>query len=114
MGMLVNVYRNADPAYGDCTNDGISSNHHTLCVINVSGPFTPNKDAPAVIMERHVPGCLRIVPCQSVNGQWVRTARHVSMGGNYAATSDSRFADTAEQLLGHRFYGAVAIHDRAE
>lgn len=33
---------------------------------------------------------------------------------NYAATSDSRFADLVSQLTGHPFYGAVAIHDRIE
>ena len=36
------------------------------------------------------------------------------MGGNYAATSDSRFSDKVEQMLGHHFYGAVPIHDRVE
>ena len=36
------------------------------------------------------------------------------MGGNYAATSDSRFSDKIEQMLGHHFYGAIPIHDRVE
>jgi hypothetical protein len=36
------------------------------------------------------------------------------MGGNYAATSDSRFSDKIEEMLGHGFYGAVPIHDRVE
>ena len=36
------------------------------------------------------------------------------MGGNYGSTSDSRFKDKLEEMLGERFYGAVAIHDRVE
>jgi hypothetical protein len=35
-------------------------------------------------------------------------------GGNFAATSDSRFNEACRKLLGHDFYGAVAIHDRVE
>ena len=38
----------------------------------------------------------------------------LQMGGNYAATSDSRFSDKIEQMLGHHFYGAIPIHDRVE
>ena len=32
--------------------------------------------------------------------------------GNYAATCDSRFNKAIEEMLGHRFYGAIPIHDR--
>ena len=35
-------------------------------------------------------------------------------GGNYATTSDSRFSELCEELLGTNFYGAVAVHDRVE
>jgi len=35
-------------------------------------------------------------------------------GGNYAATSDSRFGEAIEKLTGQDFYGAVPIHDRKE
>jgi len=35
-------------------------------------------------------------------------------GGNFAASSDSRFSQACRELLGHHFYGAVAIHDRVE
>jgi hypothetical protein len=35
-------------------------------------------------------------------------------GGNYAGTSDSRFKDAVENLIGTRFYGAIPVHDRYE
>lgn len=35
-------------------------------------------------------------------------------GGCYVATSDSRFSDEVERIVGGRFYGAVALHDRFE
>ena len=34
-------------------------------------------------------------------------------GGNFGETSDSGFQKVSE-MLGHKFYGAVAIHDRVE
>lgn len=34
--------------------------------------------------------------------------------GAFVATSDSRFREAVEDLLGHRFYGAVPLHDRFE
>jgi len=34
-------------------------------------------------------------------------------GGNYAV-GDSKFDEAVEKLLGTKFYGAVAIHDRFE
>jgi hypothetical protein len=36
------------------------------------------------------------------------------MGGNFAHTSDSRFGEAIEKIVGYRMYGAVAIHDRIE
>ena len=35
-------------------------------------------------------------------------------GGNYGATSDSRFSEKVEEMMGSSFYGAVPIHDRVE
>lgn len=104
MGLIVNVYRTAGP---DCTMGGISADANRLCLVNVPGPFNPSHDAPAAHLQSHVLGCLRIVP-DGCNG------RHMMMGGNYAATSDSRFSKACRDLLGHDFYGAVAIHDRYE
>lgn len=108
MGMLVYVYRNA---LGDGTNGGVSSRFARLCVTNVEGPFKPDETMPAVVLHSHVNGtCLRLVPAEFACG----TKRWTSFGGNYAATCDSRFTEACCKLLGHDFYGAVAIHDRVE
>ena len=114
MGLLIFTYRN--PMLGDSTNGGVSSTHDMLCLINASGPFAPTEDAPAVIMQEHTRGCLRIIPAMLAgNGEWVAEKFRLHMaGGNYAGCSDSRFGELCERLLGHRFYGAVSIHDRLE
>lgn len=114
MGLHVYVHRDS---LGDCTNGGVSSRHGILCVVNVDGPFEPGGENgyPPVLLEHHVQDCLRIVPAyRHSTGRWLRAPGHFMMGGNFAATSDSRFSEKCEQLLGHRFYGAVAIHDRQE
>ena len=104
MGLLVDVFKTGS---SDCTNSGLSSNVSGLCLVNVSGPFDPSANYPSAILETHVKGCLRIVP-ENDGKKWFMN------GGNFAATSDSRFGEACEKLLGHRFYGAVAIHDRVE
>lgn len=119
MGLGINVYRDAKER-GDCSNNGVSARFARLWVANVSGPFDFRPDAEAaVILESHVPGCLRLVPAELKDGSWVKTNDWVMFGGNYGATSDSRFGEKCRQLLareGRRgeFYGAVAIHDRVE
>lgn len=112
MGLIVSVYRDAS-GY-DCTLGGVSSKHKDLLVVNVEGPFEPAADLPAVILERHVPGCLRIVPAVREGSKWVRASGWWMFGGNFAHTSDSRFGEAARALLGTEFYGAVAVHDRQE
>src|SRR6185312_3790952 len=104
MGLLIYVYRKP---LGDCTLDVISSRYTRLCVSNIEGSFVPSSDYPEVILHSHVRGCLRLVP-PDYKTRWYTT------GGNYGATSDSRFSEACEKLLGHEFYGAVAIHDRYE
>lgn len=108
MGLLVSIYRSSD--VGDCTNNGISKNARGLCLINVPGPFEPSQSYPAAILQRHpsLKHILRIVPAN------IEPFSHSMMGGNYAATSDSRFREMCETLAGVPFYGAVAIHDRLE
>lgn len=105
MGLTVYVYRDT---LGDCTNGGISSKCDQLTLVNVEGPFQPTPEAPAALLDSHIPGLLRIVPSP------VSATRHFSFGGNFAATSDSRFSEACERLSDQRFYGAVAIHDRTE
>lgn len=112
MGMIVSVLRNVE--LGDCTNGGLTSKFGRLCVVNVDGPFEPREDMPAVMLVENAQRTCKIVPAENVDGQWQPVKKWWMMGGNYATTSDSRFADAVEKLLGHRFYGAVAVHDRTE
>lgn len=115
MGLLINVYRAA--RFGDCTNRGISAFEDTLILVNVPGPFDPEDHPnypPAILMKGDLPGTLKIVPAVFSRSLWQPNNAHGMMGGNYGATSDSRFSDYCEKTLGHRFYGAVAIHDRIE
>lgn len=118
MGLIVQVYRGARG--NDCTMGGISSQAPELCLVNVDGPFEPRVSVPAaMLVAGNLPGTLRIVPAVKVE---IKSGEHPeyatpgrpAMGGNYAATSDSRFSEACEKLLGHPFYGAVAIHDRYE
>ena len=112
MGLLINVYRSHGP---DCTNNGISAMASTLCLVNVDGPFDPSDRSPAaMLVAGRAPGTIRIVPAFYEDAKWRPHHAWTMMGGNYAATSDSRFSQACEVLLGDRFYGAVAIHDRIE
>jgi len=111
MGLHIEIYRHND--WGDCTNNGVTSqerNHRGLCLTNVDGPFDPDDDYPACKLEKvthHWGSHVRIVP-DELEG------KPSMMGGNYAATSDSRFNEAIEKLLGHNFYGALPVHDRTE
>ena len=105
MGMIVSVYR--DSSDYDCTRNGVTNRFDELCVVNVDGPFEPKDDCPAVRLEQGPLNSVRLVPLEG-EGRWTM------FGGNYAATSDSRFSDAIEKMLGHRFYGAVPVHDRIE
>jgi hypothetical protein len=107
MGLLINVYRPADGH--DCTMNGLSSRFATLTLVNAEGPFEATPERPAVVLQSHVPGCLRLVPLELLEQN-----RWAQFGGNYAACSDSRFRELAEALSGGKFYGAVAVHDRVE
>lgn len=108
MGMHVTVYRSADSDY-DCTNGGASSRFTELCLTNVDGPWEPTDEIPAAkLVVRDIGGkTLSIVP-DEVADKW-----HM-FGGNYAATSDSRFGEACYKMTGQRWYGAVPIHDRVE
>lgn len=113
MGLNVSVYRFP---LGDCTLDGISSKAKDLCLVNVDGPSSPSADQPAAMLVKgNMPGMVKIVPALLDDKQrYSQDPRWVMMGGNYAATSDSRFHRAVEAITGHPSYGAVPIHDRIE
>ena len=103
MGLRLRVFRSS---LRDCTNNGVSSKVNELTLIDADGPFEPTPDAPAVILFFRQ-GTVVIKPAD--------TGGNCTMfGGNYASTSDSRFLEAVNAMLGHSFYGAVAIHDRVE
>jgi len=107
MGLIISVYKDSSPSY-DCTCDGVTNRFNRLCVTNVDGPFNPSEDCPAVkLVEGALPNTVRIVP-EECGESWTM------FGGNYASTSDSRFGEAVEKIIGTRFYGAVAVHDRVE
>lgn len=116
MGLLVEVFRASE--HYDCTNKGISSRAHRICLVNVEGPFTPNAQTPAAMLVKgNGPGLVKIVPAIKLHpedSEWQPDPRWCMMGGNYAATSDSRFHRRVELLTGGKSYGAVPIHDRIE
>lgn len=137
-GLLLDVLR---PAYGpDCTNNGISRRFEQLTLIGWTGydrtsripvrvvapmppdsqVFAPDEGAAPVALQINATltsdvYTAAIVPAywDPILGYWLPTPG-VMAGGNYAATSDSGTSHLVEELLGHRFYGALAIHDRQE
>lgn len=112
MGLIVEVFKNP---LGDCTNSGISSKVTGLTLVNVSGPFEPNNLAPAALLIRgNAPRLVKIVPARRNGDNWEQASGWWMMGGNYAATSDSRFHRAVEGFTGGISYGAVPIHDRQE
>jgi len=109
MGLHVSIYRDIDGT--DCTNNGVSSRDiDGLCITNIDAPFEPCDRYPAAELVKqtfYFGSSVKVIPTE---------VKHKStmMGGNYAACCDSRFNKAIKSLLGHDFYGAVAIHDRVE
>ena len=104
--LTIYVYRDS---LDDCTNEGVSSKYDELLVECPDGNWeVDNTDPRLVRLEKNAFNTCILAP---VNPG--KTGIRM-MGGNYAAASDSRFSRMIERLLGHRFYGAVPIHDRFE
>ncbi len=110
MGLIVHIYRDTGM---DCTLDGISKLFDYLTVVNVEGPFEPEEKRPAVMIVDDKPNGKpypKLVPAtwNDVKGEWVRSEGWYMAGGNYGATSDSRFK--AEGMV----HDILPIHDRIE
>jgi hypothetical protein len=128
MGLPIDVYR--APDYPDTTNGGVSGTHSRLIVVNVSGPFDPRDDMPAVILVAGPRGCPIIVPAEyDPETKLWDTLRPGGVGpmhgGNIASSSDSRWHEAVRRLavknLPDGYEGiapaiptGVAIHDRFE
>lgn len=113
MGIYVDIYK----ANGmDCTNGGQSSYVKGFCITDINGPFEPTREYPAakLIKQKFSFGAsLKLVPESKLD--YGRTM----FGGNYAATSDSRFGDKCREIMGKDLgnvygLGPVPIHDRVE
>ncbi len=108
MGLIVSIYRNAELT-GDCTMNGVSRRYTKLCVVNAEGPFEPSDDAPAAMILANAGGTAVIKSVVDIaSGKWTM------FGGNFAYTSDSRFAEAVAEVVGKRIYAAIPIHDRIE
>jgi hypothetical protein len=110
-GLTLDVYKHGKY---DSTNGGLSGKVDSITVVNL-GPdseiFEASDKAPAFKLVKNAYNTLKLVP---VVGDAEGRGIGPMFGGNYAATSDSRFSRACEKLLGHSFYGAVPIHDRYE
>jgi hypothetical protein len=113
MGLIVEVFKNP---LGDCTNNGITKGATALTIVNVDGPFEPRADRPAAMLViGNMPGHVRIVPAAlDSEGLYRQATGWAMMGGNYAATSDSRWVQAIERLTRHPGMTAVPVHDRYE
>jgi len=110
MGLHIYIYK--DNTIGDCTNNGASARKGVegFCITNISAPFSPSAKYPPaeIVMQEHFGRkTVKIVPTEIGDN-------HSMFGGNYGATSDSRFSNAIENMIGGSFYGAVPIHDRVE
>jgi hypothetical protein len=107
MGLLAIIFRADDR---DFSAGGISLRHDRVCIVDVDGPFQPSDTAPAVRLVKGPMNSIHAVPVDC-EGKWTAMG---GWGGCFVYTSDSRFTRAVEQLLGHGWYGAVALHDRVE
>ena len=111
MGLPASIYRDE---YRSSMN--VFDNFARVTLVNVDGPFEPSENAPAaVLVKGNDPGTVvvRAVRNYSASDETHDVIRGM-MGGSYVSTSDSRFSQAVEKIVGGRFYGAVALHDRVE
>lgn len=134
-GITLGVLRRADGH--DCTLNGVTAQAQELTLVAITTPdgwrthrtttlpvprdvqlWFAQPDKPAVTLVIRNLGGETIAHLEPVvwdreAGTWVSTGQTMA-GGNYATTGDSRVSTHLENLLGHRFYGALPVHDRIE
>lgn len=123
MPLHIEIYRsvflgkNGDPIIQDCTNGGFSSTVQGVTLMNVNGPIAePSSDYPPAWLTCSTRGGAfpKIVPANWTRAGYVETPLRFGFGGNFGFTSDQRFAEAVEHLLGFYHGGAVKIFDRTE
>ena len=111
MGLTINIFK--CNRYGDCTNGGASSRDiKGFCITNIDAPFDSSDKYPSaelVVQEHFGRKTVKIVPSEIL-----LSGNNSMFGGNYGATSDSRFSEKVESMIEQSFYGAIPIHDRVE
>jgi hypothetical protein len=120
MGLIVDFYRGRQ----DFTRGGVSSRYDSGVVVNIPGPVSGAVDGLATLylttggMDNPVLVPVRYEADAPVPDGWIvdrpEGAVGPMMGGNFAATSDSRFFEAVERLCGYRYVGALPVHDRFE
>ncbi len=117
-GLLCDVYR--DSSHGDCSMNGVTAcfNRVILTGSGVAEVFEPMDDAPELVLVlRRIGGAEAnyAIPRRFFDGLTEHgDARikdrigHVCFGGNYVATSDSRFREATGSSR------PLPVHDRAE
>lgn len=109
-GLLVSIYKN--PSYAECSNGGVSQYNDKAILIGAGIPeiFTAGEnDLVLKLLPGNLAGTAKIVPLHQPKG-----ISGPMFGGCFVSTSDSRFSEAVEKICGHRFYGAVPLHDRFE
>lgn len=111
MGLPVSIYRSEH----ECDLN-VFQKSRRLTIVNIDGPFEPSQDAPAAMLVKgNLRGCAKVVPAvQVADGSYIPLPAWSMFGGSYVASSDSRFGEAVERIVGSRFSGAVALHDRVE
>lgn len=105
-GLPIGIYKEAGRT---SSNGGVSEFHDRALVIGAGIPeiFDDAGLPVLVLMPGNLPGCAKLVPAFT-GGKWTM------FGGAFGYTSDSRFHEAVERIIGCRSYGAVPIHDRIE
>ena len=107
-GLRVNIYKSDY----ECSLN-LCYGFKTVFVPCERGNVCYEEDCPELpfveIKKGNLPGTVMAVAkdCEERSGS-------ISFGGSYVGCSDSRFSEEVEKVLGARFYGAVALHDRFE
>lgn len=110
-GIRVSIYKDGGRSW---SNGGISDLHdEATLILPDGGPFKPTFDAPAIKIVGNTAGTIKAIPYDDTKWRHEKPIGPM-MGGSYIATSDSRFSEETERVLGARFYGAVPLHDRFE
>ncbi len=71
-------------------------------------------DSPPIALKLHNGFVVAVPLIESPPGFLVLPQHGLMFGGAFVYSPDARFRDLVNDLLGHRFYGAVPLHDRRE